>query len=298
MTETVLAPPWPRSDVTLAHRTLSVRHAEPTRPGLPIAIFVHGLGGSSLNWTDLMDAMRDEVDGYAVDLGGFGQSPPPRDGDMTPLGHARAVVDLIDHLGGGPVHLFGNSLGGAVTVQIAARRPDLVRSLTMTSPAMPTFSIGKGNVHLPVIAVPGVGERLIEKFLDVPVEQRVQGSIDLCFADPSRVAPQRYEEAVAEAKAREHFPYANDAFLATLRGMMKTFLDRGPQRPWKLAAKITCPTLVIYGRKDPLIDASAAHKVTKYFPNAHVVVLPDSGHVAQMEHPEFVKAAWDRFIAS
>ena len=93
-------------------------------------------------------------------------------------------------------------------------------------------------------------------------------------------------------------PYANDAFLATLRGMMKTFLDRGPQRPWKLAAKITCPTLVIYGRKDPLIDASAAHKVTKYFPNAHVVVLPDSGHVAQMEHPEFVKAAWDRFIAS
>jgi pimeloyl-ACP methyl ester carboxylesterase len=245
-----------------------------------------------------MDALRDEVDGYAVDLGGFGQSPPPRDGDMTPLGHARAVVDLIDHLGGGPVHLFGNSLGGAVTLQVAARRPDLVRSLTMTSPALPTFSIGKGNVHLPVIAVPGVGEKLIEKFLNVPVEQRVQGSIDLCFADPSRVAPQRYEEAVAEAKAREHFPYANDAFLATLRGMMKTFLDRGPQRPWKLAAKITCPTLVIYGRKDPLIDASAAHKVTKYFPNAHVVVLPDSGHVAQMEHPEFVKAAWDRFIAS
>ncbi len=298
MTETVLAPPWPRSDVTLAHRTLSVRHAEPTRPGLPIAIFVHGLGGSSLNWTDLMDAMRDEVDGYAIDLGGFGQSPPPRDGDMTPLGHARAVVDLIDHLGGGPVHLFGNSLGGAVTLQIAARRPDLVRSLTMTSPALPTFSIGKGNVHLPVIAVPGVGEKLVEKFLNVPVEQRVQGSIDLCFADPSRVAPQRYEEAVAEAKAREHFPYANDAFLAALRGLMKTFLDRGPQRPWKLAAKITCPTLVIYGRKDPLIDPAAAHKVTKCFPNAHVVVLPDSGHVAQMEHPEFVKAAWDRFIAS
>jgi len=38
--------------------------------------------------------------------------------------------------------------------------------------------------------------------------------------------------------------------------------------------------------------------VTKYFPNANVVVLPDSGHVAQMEHPELVKAAWDRFIAS
>jgi len=298
MTETVLAPPWPRSEVVLTHRTLFVRHAEPTKAGLPIAIFIHGLGGSSLNWTDFMDVMRDEVDGYAVDLGGFGQSPPPRDGDMTPLGHARSVVELIDHLGGGPVHLFGNSLGGAAAVQLAARRPDLVRSLTMTSPALPTFSLGKGNMHLPVIALPGIGEKLVEKFLNVPVEQRVQGSIDLCFADPSSVAPQRYEEAVAEAQAREHLPYANDAFLASLRGMMKTFLDRGPQRPWKLAAKITCPTLVIYGRKDPLIDPAAAHKVTKYFPNANVVVLPDSGHVAQTEHPELVKAAWDRFIAS
>jgi pimeloyl-ACP methyl ester carboxylesterase len=298
MSKTVLAPPWPRSEVVLNHRTLCVRHAEPTKLGLPTAIFIHGLGGSSLNWTDLMDAMRDEVDGYAVDLGGFGQSPPPRDGDMTPLGHARSVVELIDHLGGGPVHLFGNSLGGAVAVQIAARRPDLVRSLTMTSPALPTFSLGKGNMHLPVIAMPGVGEKLVEKFLNVPVEQRVQGSIDLCFANPSRVAPQRYEEAVSEAKAREHLPYANDAFLASLRGMMKTFLDRGPQRPWKLAAKITCPTLVIYGRKDSLIDPAAAHKVTKHFPNANVVVLPDSGHVAQTEHPELVKAAWDRFIAN
>jgi len=282
----------------LAHRTLSLRHAEPTRPGLPIALYVHGLGGSSLNWTDLMDAMRDEVDGYAVDLGGFGQSPPPHDGDMTPLGHARSVVDLIAHLGGGPVHLFGNSLGGAVTVQVAARRPDLVRSLTLISPALPTFSVVKGNAHLPVLALPGVGEKLVEKFLDVPVEKRVQGSIDLCFADPSRVAPQRYAESLADARSREHIPYANDAFLASLRGMMKTFFDRGPQRPWKLATKITCPTLVIYGRKDPLIDSAAAHKVTKYFPNADVVVLPDSGHVAQMEHPELVKASWDRFIAS
>ena len=79
-------------------------------------------------------------------------------------------------------------------------------------------------------------------------------------------------------------------------GLLRTYMDVGPNRPWKLAERVTCPTLVIYGRKDPLVDPRSAHRVTKHFRNAHVVVLPDSGHVAQMEHPEFVAAAWERFI--
>ena len=67
-------------------------------PDAPKAVFVHGLGGSSLNWTDLMALMQGDVDGYAIDLGGFGQSPPPRDGDFSPQGHARSVIEFIDEL--------------------------------------------------------------------------------------------------------------------------------------------------------------------------------------------------------
>jgi pimeloyl-ACP methyl ester carboxylesterase len=117
-----------------------------------------------------------------------------------------------------------------------------------------------------------------------------------CFADPSRVSAARMAESVEEVRSRDHLPYASDAFLRTLRGLLRTFIDVGPNRPWKLAERVTCPTLVVYGRKDPLVDPRSAHRVTKHFPDAHVVVLPDSGHVAQMEHPEFVAAAWDRFI--
>jgi len=288
--------PWPREDVLLPNRTLSVRHAEPLTPGLPTAVFVHGLGGSSLNWTDLMDGLRGEVDGWAVDLGGFGQSPPPRDGNMTPSGHARGLVDLISYLDSGPVHLFGNSMGGAIALQLAARRPDLVRSLTLISPALPSVFATRSNIHLPVIAVPGVGERLVPKYLETDPVSRVRGTVDLCFADPSRVSDVRLAEALEEVKERDHLTYASDTFLRSLRGLLRTYMDVGPNRPWKLAERVTCPTLVIYGRKDPLVDPRSAHRVTKHFPNAHVVVLPDSGHVAQMEHPEFVAAAWERFI--
>ena len=248
-----------------------------------------------------MGRLRGQVDGWAVDLGGFGGSPPPRDGDMTPAGHARAVAEFVEHLaatgqGATPVHLFGNSLGGSVALQLAARRPDLVRSLTLISPALPSVFATKSNIHLPVIAVPGVGERLVPRYLEVDAAGRVRGTVDVTFADPSRMPRQRLEEAEAEVRSRDHLPYVSDAFLRTLRGLLRTFIDPGPNRPWKLAERVTCPTLVVYGRKDPLVDARSAHRVTKHFRDAHVLVLPDCGHVAQMEHPEFVAAAWERFL--
>ncbi len=294
--EATVLPAWPHEELMLARRTLAVRHAPGGEPGLPTAVYLHGLGGSSLNWTDLMHALQPHVDGWAVDLGGFGYSPPPRDGDMTPAGHARSVVDLIDHLGGGPVHLFGNSMGGAVALQLAARRPDLVRSLTLISPAMPSLTLTKSSAHLPVIAVPGIGERLVSKFMETTdAATRVQGSVDVTFADASRVPPERIEEAQQMVAEHDRHPYAADAFLRSLRGLLRTYADVGPNRPWKLAERVACPTLIVYGRKDPLVDSRTAHRVTKHFRDAHVVVLPDSGHVAQMEHPEFVTAAWERF---
>lgn len=291
--------PFERHETLLDQRCLAYRHAPSTVEGAPKAIFLHGLGGSALNWTDLMGRMRTQLDCYALDLHGFGASPPPRDGDMSPAGHACAVADFIVEHELGPVHVFGNSLGGAIALQLAGRRPELVRSLTLVSPALPNLRYAtKGNVHLPVISVPGIGERLIPKFVETTTpEQRVQATIDGTFADPSRMSPERFAEAVEEVRTRDARPYAHDAFLQSLRGLLRTYLDRSANRPWKLAEKVQAPTLLVYGRKDPLVDSRTAHRATKHFTNAHVVVLPDSGHVAQMEHPEFVQAAWDRFIA-
>jgi pimeloyl-ACP methyl ester carboxylesterase len=257
---------------------------------------VHGLGGSSLNWTDLMDAMGDRLTSWAPDLNGFGWSPPPRDGDYSPAGHARGMAELIEELGVGPVHLFGNSLGGAVALQLAARRPDLVRTLTLVSPALPTLRARRSNAHLPVIAIPGVGERLVERYQRVDAETRTRATIDFCYYDGTRVPEQRLREAVEEVARRDHLPYLSDAFLSSLRGLLATYWDAGPNRPWRLAARVEAPTLVVYGREDRLVDSRAATRVTRHFRDAHVVVVPDSGHVAQMEHPELVSAAWRTFL--
>lgn len=279
-------------------RTLALRHAPSTKPGAESALYLHGLGGSSLNWTDLMGLLQPHVDGWAIDFNGFGASPPPRDGDYTPLGHARAAVEFIEQrLDGQPVHLFGNSMGGAVAVQVAARRPDLVRTLTLISPALPEVRPNKVNIMLPVMAIPGLGEAASKRVAQLPIEQRVQGTIKSVYADPSRVAPQRFAEAVQEATMRSEFTYADDAFLQSLRGLLGSYLDSGPRRPWKLAELIDARTLLIYGRKDPLVDARSAYRSTRHFKQADVMVLEDSAHVSMMEFPGIVGEAWtSRFV--
>lgn len=296
MSSTGELPPPPQSEeVWLEDRMLTVRRV---REGGTPTVFVHGLGGSSLNWTDLAYLMRGRLDSWAVDLPGFGWSPPPRDGDYSPQGHARAVRDLIVEKIGEPVHLFGNSMGGAVSVVMAAEHPELVRSLTLIAPALPGGRITRTNMHLPVVAVPGVGERLIVRYLRAPAEWRARATIEACYGDVSRMHPQRLAEAVAEVERRDILTYAADAFARSARGLIRSFLQRGSEAPLALAERISAPVLLVYGRQDRLVDPLGGFSIASRFPDARVVVLPDSGHVAQMEHPEMVAGVWRDLIGS
>jgi pimeloyl-ACP methyl ester carboxylesterase len=287
-----LPSPWPREDVLVPNGTLSVRHAAPLEPqSAEPALFVHGLGGNATNWTDLMALLRDRLDGVAVDLPGFGWSPPPRDGDYSLRRTASSLADLVEQrFDGRPVHLFGNSMGGAISVQLAARWPHLVRTLTLVSPALPKVGVRRTNVHLPVIAAPGLGTTLMKRYLTLDADTRAKATIDICFADPSSVPAERMLEAVEEVRRRDALPYTGDVFVQSLRGLLATYLDRSDERPWKLAERITVPTLLVHGRADKLVDPIHAH--TKAFPDVRVLVLPHAGHVSQIEQPVLVADAW------
>jgi pimeloyl-ACP methyl ester carboxylesterase len=261
-------------------------------PALEPAVLVHGLGGSALNWTDLMALLADRLDSRAIDLPGFGYSPPPDDGDYSIAGHARAVVSYIEASGRGPVHLFGNSLGGAVATSVAANRPDLVRSLILISPALPDFRPGRWRTEVALMATPLLGTLISRRLSNLSPGQRVQGLLDLVYADPSAIPPERIAQAVVEVERRASLPYAADALAASSRGLIATFLTTGAGAPWALAARVTARTLIMYGREDKLVSSRVAPKAKASFPDATVVVLPHTGHVAQMEHPNLV----DRFV--
>jgi len=145
---------------------------------------------------------------------------------------------------------------------------------------------------MPVIAIPGVGERLVRRYLQLPVEQRVNDTVRSVYGRPERMADNRRELIADEVLRRDELPYVTDATLSSLRGLISTFVDPRRNRVWKLAERIQCPTLAVYGQRDQLVDPKGAHRITRHFRDAHVMVLPDSGHVAMMEHPAEVAAAW------
>src|SRR5690606_9957682 len=99
---------------------------------------------------------------------------------------AERVVRYLEVSGRGPVHLFGNSLGGTIAVRVAATRPDLVRTLTLVSPALPFLNPRRSLQAraLPLIAVPH-GRRIAARYLSSTTpEELTHQMIEACFADP------------------------------------------------------------------------------------------------------------------
>lgn len=256
------------------------------------ALYVHGLGGSSTNWADLATLLSDRLDGAAVDLPGFGRSDPapPRGYSVPRL--AAFVARIVEELGRGPVHLVGNSLGGAVCVQLAAARPDLLRTLTLISPAMPDLRPRRGSdAVLPLLLLPGANRIAERRLAAMDPERRAQSVVDLCFADPSRLPPERLAQAVAEVRERSELPWAMDAFTRSLRGLVAAYLVPTSRSLWAKAGQIRVPTLVVWGSEDRLVSVALAARTAAAAPGARLLVLDGVGHTAQLEAPEPVAQA-------
>ncbi|MFF4867146.1 alpha/beta fold hydrolase [Streptomyces sp. NPDC001231] len=282
--------------VELPGITLSVRTRPPAREGLPPALYVHGLGGSSRNWSALMQLLDGLVDGEAVDLPGFGDSPPPDDGDYSVTGHARAVIRFLDASGRGPVHLMGNSLGGAVSTRVAALRPDLVRTLALVSPALPELRVQRTAVPTGLLAVPGVTALFTRLTREWTAEQRVRGVMALCYGDPGRVTPEGFRNAVQEMERRLQLPYFWDAMSRSARGIVDAYTLGGQHGLWRQAARVLAPTLLIYGGRDQLVGFRMAQRAARAFRDSRLLTLPDAGHVAMMEYPETVATAFRELL--
>lgn len=282
--------------VSLPGLTLTVRSREEEDEGLAPALFVHGLGGSSLNWSLLMGVLSDRVRGEALDLPGFGYSPPPDDGNYSIGGHARAVVRLLEASGRGPVHLFGNSLGGAVATKVAAARPDLVRTLTLISPALPEVPPQRSAWPTGILGVPGVAGLFTRATRGWTVDRRTQQLLSLCYGDPGKVTEEAFSAHSTEYARRLALPYFWDALTRSARGIIDAYTLGGQHNLWRQAERVLAPTLLVYGGRDRLVAPRMAYRAARTFRDARLLLLPDSGHVAMMEHPDAVSRAFRELL--
>ncbi len=224
----------------------------------------------------------------ALDLPGFGFSPPPADNDFSIDGHASSVIGLIEKRGYWPVHLIGNSLGGAICTRVAARRPDLVRTLTLISPALPDLRPRLVPLRVTALSSPGLGPWLAKRAARMSAAARSELLLRDVYFNPHSMHPKRRSEEIAELARRDELDYASQVLIMTARGLVGEYVRRGPRSLWRDAARVKAPTLVIHGSHDRLVNPLLAARAARSFARSRVVVLPRTGHVAMMERPSWV----------
>lgn len=290
--------PWPGREVTAGAVTMHVRET----PGAAArAVYVHGLSGSATNWTDLAGLLASRASGTSVDLPGFGKSPPLDPRVWTPHANAEVLARFLRASGDEPVHLLGNSLGGSVCVLLAARHPDLVRTLTLVSPAVPDRRPDPRRLSDPRLAlamVPGApGRRARAALAAMGPRERAEQVLALCFGDPSRAPEHRIAEAADEIARRGAVPWAGEAVNGAAFAMFASWLRFGQASLWTAVRAVTVPTLVVWGDRDRLVAPRHAARTVRALRNGRLLMLPGVGHIAQMEVPDVVACAvagmWD-----
>jgi pimeloyl-ACP methyl ester carboxylesterase len=303
-------PVWPGEFVSLGETRVFVRTAPAASAAtgtiVEPVVCVHGFGGSSNNWTDLMALLTNPAAGQpdapafsceALDLPGFGFSPPA-EASCTVSGQAALVAQLIEQRGRGPVHLVGNSFGGAVCTRVAATRPDLIRTVTLVAPAMPDLWVRPVTARFPALCVPKFGSWLLNRVQKMAPLARVEASIATIYYDGSCVHPDRIAADVAEIERRDALGYGDAVLIRCARSIVAEYLRLGRHSLWRDAAQVEAPALVIYGSHDKIVDPRMAGRAARSFPRSRVVVLPRTGHVAQMERPEAVAAEFRRLVSA
>src|SRR6478609_1230181 len=103
----------------------------------PDVLLIHGLGATKSSFFDTAAALtRSGYRVHALDLPGFGSSSKPLAGPYSARWFAETVVEVMDALGVGRVHLVGNSMGGRVAIEVGLRAPARVKAVALLCPAV------------------------------------------------------------------------------------------------------------------------------------------------------------------
>jgi pimeloyl-ACP methyl ester carboxylesterase len=254
-----------------------IRIRESGDPALPPVLLLHGIGRSLEDWAPQHDRLADAYRVISIDLPGFGLSDRLPGPVSLPV-LARGALATLDALGETrPVHVMGNSLGGAVALQMLAHAPDRVSSLVLVNSA----GFGKEvAIALRLLAVPGLGRRLL-RGVDRKAARRTERAL---FFDPSFVTDERIDLAVRLAER----PGNAEVFLEAAREL-GTF--RGIRGRWRSAllaqvARHPRPTLILWGDRDLILPGHHVHAARALLPHARSHVFGRTGHMPQIERAD------------
>jgi pimeloyl-ACP methyl ester carboxylesterase len=249
-------------------------------------VLVHGLGGSIANWDVIGPRLARLGNVTALDLPGFGLSPPGP--DWTLETHARAVDEFIRHRGA-PAVLIGNSMGALLSEMVAANNPDLVDALVLISPATPPrlpdpYIDWPTARRLVANSTPGVGPVINRRMLArLTPRELINESLARITHKPGRVPLEMVEAFVHLAEIRSHYPWAVDAVPKTGQSIRWHFLHR--RQFVAMIRDIKSPTLVVHGVDDRIISRTAVEWLCSLRLDWELIQMEDTGHTPHIDAP-------------
>src|SRR5947209_3069128 len=244
----------------------------------PDVLLLHGLGGTRASFFETAAALSQRYRVHAPDLPGFGSSSKPALGAYTARWFAGIMRELMDELGIERAHLIGNSMGGRVAIEMGLVAPERVQAMALLCPAVAWIRRG---LH-PIVRL------LRPEFGLLPHGFRrstVASQFWSIFYDRDVIDPAVGDLMVDEFRRIYQSAGARYAFLASARNI---YLEapHGRRGFYPRLAELENPALFLWGSHDALIPAGFSRHVRKWLPSAEQVIMPDCGHVPQVERPQ------------
>jgi len=235
--------------------------------GKPPAILLHGLLGSSRNWTTLAKLLTPHLHVYGLDQRNHGQSPHANEMDYPTM--AKDVIEWMDRLQLEPCHIIGHSMGGKVAMWLACHSPDRIRSLTIADIAPKSY-----NPHFR-IAFEGMKSINPQQFKKISeVEQALAGVI------PDQSLRQFL---VTNLIRNETGTFDWQINLSGLEEALPLLSDNPINREMIFNGS----ALLLHGEKSNFVSTSDFPQVKHHFPQCRIVEVPNAGHNVHVENRHF-----------
>ena len=258
-------------------------------PDNPPVLLLHGVGRSLEDWATQWERLSGAYRVITLDIPGFGFSSRPSE-PMTLRALAQGVVETLDVLGEPrPLHVIGNSLGGAVALQLLEMQPHRVASLVLVN------SAGFGRevtLLLRMLTLPVIG-RVATRRTTRAGARMLERAI---FADRSLASRQRIEHAIAIGRQPDRGVVMHEIARELASG-------RGVKPGWRnelsrTATRQSRPTLIIWGDRDRVLPAHQLDAARRIMPHAKTHLFTGVGHMPQIERPDEFADVVLGFLAS
>lgn len=233
-------------------------------------VLLHGFLQSSWTWRFNLQALQSEFDVHAVCLPGHGWSDKPRDQSYRLALQAERVLALLQQLGARDCHVVGNSLGGALALQLHLLDPRPQRRLVLVNPA--------SQGRYPMAALAALQHELLEPLLHLP---GVHWGLGQGLRHAAYVTLARDKAFLQQFFAPLQTPGARRAVLNVAR-----YFNRDVAAVEQRLADVAAPVLLLWGKADRIVPLATVQKLERRLPDARLELYTGSGHCPMEEEPE------------